>query len=213
MPNPDPLVRHKGRTRSRPNIVRSIGVAGLLALVSGFGLGTAEASADRVSRGEAVAVFNAFGTGRLALLENETGNGAPADIEAMANIRPIPKFFDGRHFCAEDWHVLSIATIDGGEKSYTMQDAKAILDATTVVLTLDGVPLTTQRTPIKRLTFPNVFFPDLEEAYLVNVGTILSPAELGVGRHTLAYLRTSPDEVESDRITFFIDAGGTGVCL
>lgn len=206
-----PLTRRRGG--SRRGIARTIAVAALIILGIGSGLYPASASPDRVSRGEAVAVFNAFGTGRLALLAHDVGHGAPADGEGMASIRPIPEVFMGRHFCAEDWHVLSVATIDGGDKSYTMQDAKAVLDATTVTLVLGGVPLTTQRTPIKRLIFPQVFFPDLEEAYLINDGVIVSPAALAVGAHTLAYVRTSPGEIESEQITFFIDAPGTGVCL
>jgi len=189
-------------------------VIGLMALATaGGGLATAGASADRVSRGEAVAVFNAFGTGRLALLHHGAGHGAPADTAGLANIRPISGVFEGRHFCAEDWHVLSLATIAGGTESYTVQDAKALLDATTVVLSLDGVPLATRRTPVKRLTFPEVFFDD-EEVYLINVGAIVSPEALSVGVHTLSYVRTSPDEgTESGQITFFIDAAGTGTCL
>ena len=192
------------------------GMAAGLTLVAVLGSPVAEAASLPVSKGQAQAVFEAFGTGRLAILnqEDSRSRGAVVDIDRRASIRPIPEGFEGRHFCAEDWHVLMLATIDGGDNSFTRQEAGALLDPTVVELYLDGGLLAGERTPIKRLNFPQVFFDDLEVAYYFTTGTILAPDDLSVGGHTLSYVRVDGQgNTDSEQITFRIDAAGTGVCL
>jgi hypothetical protein len=64
---------------------------------------------ERVSRGQAEAVLNAGPSGGSAIRNRSGGvlRGAPADNEVRAAIRPYEgSKWDGRHFCAEDWHLL-----------------------------------------------------------------------------------------------------------
>jgi hypothetical protein len=74
---------------------------------------------DRVSRGQAEAVLNAGPSGGSAILNRSGGvlRGAPADNEVRAAIRPYADSkWDGRHFCAEDWHLLIAGWFVGGDK-------------------------------------------------------------------------------------------------
>jgi hypothetical protein len=171
----------------------------------------------RITRGDAQAVFNAFGTaGRVILRKRgETAEAAPADfLGSHGSIRPFGGSpWDGGHFCAEDWHVILIAFIDGGDASFGHQQAKASLDPLAINFTLDGDPLDTTRTPIKPFNDAQAF--DLERAWYFQEGRIMSPDDLSVGQHELTVRFTDPASGldESDGITFFIDAAGTGACL
>jgi hypothetical protein len=140
---------------------------------------------------------------------------APADfLGSHGSIRPFGGSpWDGRHFCAEDWHVILIAWIDGGDASFGHQQAKASLDPVTNNFTLDGAALATTRTPIKPFNDSQAF--DLERAWYFQEGKIMSPDDLSVGQHQLTVRFTDPTSGldDSDGITFFIDASGTGACL
>ncbi|HST84361.1 MAG TPA: hypothetical protein VLL08_21670 [Kineosporiaceae bacterium] len=195
-------------------------MASLIATMSLVGIAPAEASSDRVTHGDAQAVFQAFGNGGWAILNHHDvdfgdfaeGLGAPADGEVKAAIRPFSgTLWDGRHFCAEDWHVILIAWIEGGDASFDMQDAKAIMNPVTIEFVLDGASLPTERTAIKRFLAPERF--DMAEAYYFQQGAVLSPSALAVGSHTLAETDTSIYGTFTDQITFYIDAPGTGACL
>jgi hypothetical protein len=171
----------------------------------------------RIKRGDAQAVLNAFGTGGRVILrrKGETAEASPADFfGSHGSIRPFRGSpWDGRHFCAEDWHVILVAFIDGGDSSFGHQQAKATLDPVAISFTLDGAPLETTRTPIKPFHNPQAF--DLERAWYFQEGKIMSPDDLSVGQHELSARFTDPTSGmdESDGITFFIDAAGTGACL
>jgi hypothetical protein len=171
---------------------------------------------DRISRGQAEAVLNAGATGGSAILNRSGGvlRGAPADNEVRAAIRPYKgSKWDGRHFCAEDWHLLVAGWFVAVNESPTAEQAKDELAATTIQLVLDGVELNTQRTAIK----PFVEVPEelggAEEAYYFQQGAIMAPADLSVGSHTFAFTTTFPGGREKSQSTFVIDAPGTGVCL
>jgi hypothetical protein len=170
--------------------------------------------ADRVTRGDAEAVLQAAGTGGLVLLARgattpRTIPGAPADADRRATIRPFdaPHGAGGRHFCAEDWHVIVLAIIDGGDASFTRQDAEA--NPVTLSFTLDGEPLSTTRTALKRSLDPDLF--DFEEAWWFQEGRVMAPADLSVGSHRLVVVES--DQEDPLEITFFIDAPATGACL
>jgi hypothetical protein len=171
----------------------------------------------RIKRGDAQAVLNAFGTGGRVILRKrgETAEASPADFfGSHGSIRPFRGSpWDGRHFCAEDWHVILVAFIDGGDSSFGHQQARAALDPVAISFTLDGAPLDTTRTPIKPFLDPQAF--DLERAWYFQEGRIMSPDDLSVGQHELSARFTDPNSGldESDGITFFIDAAGTGACL
>jgi hypothetical protein len=171
---------------------------------------------DRVSRGQAEAVLNAGPSGGSAILNRSGGvlRGAPADNEVRAAIRPYEgSKWDGRHFCAEDWHLLVAGWFVGGDRSFTHQQARAELDATTIQLVLDGTELETQRTAIKRFVEVPEDLGGAEEAYYFQQGAIMEPADLSVGSHTFAFTTTFPGGREKSQSTFVIDAPGTGVCL
>jgi len=208
----------KPTTRLSRRLVRIMGMAGLLAILSLFSLAPAQASTDRVAQGDAEAVLRAFGNGGWAIRNHHgvittdpaEGLSTPADIEGRASIRPLP-MFDGRHYCAEDWHVIALALIEGGDRSFGIQDARAILDTVTLDLVLDGEALPTERSSIKRFLAPERF--GFEEAYYFQQGAILPPSALTVGSHTLAETDTSIHGTFTFQITFFIDASGAGVCV
>jgi hypothetical protein len=150
--------------------------------------------------------------GWAILLHSPPAQGAPADANIRGEIRPLP-FHDGRHYCVEDWHVILVAIYDGGDASFTHQDAEARLDPVTVSFTLDGVPLPTTRTVIKPFLAAELF--GLERAYAFQEGRIMAPSDLSVGSHqlvsTIVFSPGEPPEVRE--ITFFVDAPGTGACL
>jgi hypothetical protein len=178
--------------------------------------------AGRVSRGDAEAVFQAgAGAGRLLRRNDIVKFGTPGDLDIRASIRPFSGgAFDGRHYCAEDWHVILIAFIAGGDKSFTQQQAADELNRLVVTLTLDGAELPTSRTSVRRALDPESLAdppePTVEEAYFVQWGKLMSPSDLSVGSHSLSYTKVdplNPQENEQDSMTFFIDAPGTGACL
>jgi hypothetical protein len=177
---------------------------------------TTTSGSRRITRGDAEAVLNAGGGGgRAVLLHSETAEGAPADFfGSHGSIRPFAGSpWDGAHFCAEDWHVILIADIEGGDTSFKHDDAERIMNGLDVSFTLDGTPLPTTRTAIKRFLNPGQF--GLQVAYYFQQGQIMSPADLSVGSHRLevTIVDASGQQNFQDGITFFIDAPGTGACL
>ena len=169
----------------------------------------------RITRGDVEAVLNAFGGGgRAVLLHSKTAEGAPADFFGThGSIRPFAGSpWDGAHFCAEDWHVILMADFEGGDGSFKHADAEHIMDGLDVSFTLDGAPLPTTRTAIKRFLNPDQF--GLQVAYYFQQGQIMSPADLSIGSHRLEVTIVDATGQQSfqDGITFFIDAPGTGAC-
>ena len=177
---------------------------------------TTTSGSRRITRGDAEAVLNAFGGGgRAVLLHSKTAEGAPADFDGShGSIRPFAGSpWDGAHFCAEDWHVILIADIEGGDTSFKHDDAESIMNGLDISFTLDGAPLATTRTAIKRFLNPGQF--GLQVAYYFQQGQIMSPADLSVGSHRLdvTIVDASGQQNFQDGITFFIDAPGTGACV
>lgn len=182
----------------------------------------AMAEPGRITRGDVEAVLQATRTGgRMVLFQaNESAafHAAPADwIGSRGVIKPFPSW-DGQHYCVDDWHVFLLGFADGGDQSYSIQDAEesfSLLDLT-FTLTLDGasVVLDTVRTAIK---------PDLweywEESYgwdktwAFDEGGIVSPDELGVGEYTLTVDMTyDGTSVVALSIDFFIDPSNSPTC-
>lgn len=196
---------------SRP--ARWVAIVGVAVVFSLFNLASADASSDRVSRGDAEAVFHAFGGGgRVILNKNVTDTGAPADSDVRAAIRPFSgSIFDGRHYCAEDWHVILIANISGDTPSWSLQEARAELASIETQFTLDGSALATTSTALKRFLVPELL--GVAEAYYFQDGVVMSPSDLAVGGHTLGVtVFDGPDVIVEDEITFYIDATDTGSC-
>lgn len=166
----------------------------------------------RIKRGDVQAVFEAFGGGGWAILRHSSvARGAPADVlGSQGAIRPFEPW-DGLHLCAEDWHVILIADIEGGDASFSRRDAEQIMSTIAVRFELDGDELNTTRTAIKRFLNPGLF--ELDEAYYFQEGRIMSPDELAVGAHVLRCEVTADAAVVFENtIGFIVDAAGTGAC-
>jgi hypothetical protein len=195
-------------------------VVGVLVAVLLLAGSPASANSPRITRGDVQAIFQATLNGGVAIeLHSPTGQGAPFAAQERGAIRPLA-VADGRHFCAEDWHVILVAGIDGGDASFRREQAVASASQTRFDFTLDGAPLATERTAIRRVVKPETIqVPEgeekLKEAYSFQQGRIMSPDDLSVGRHelTLTQTDTASGEAEQLGITFFIDAAGTGACL
>jgi hypothetical protein len=170
-------------------------------------------STRRATRGDAQALLRAFGNGGWAVINHsrvERARQGPADT--AIHIRPLDPF-DGRHYCALDWHTIVIADIEGGNQPYPRQQAEAIIADTRVQLTVDGAPLATTQTPVAAFLNPERF--GLEDAFYSQWGRVMAPADLAVGEHTLSLRMTSASRSWPDvqnTINFFIDADGTGAC-
>ena len=175
----------------------------------------------RVSRGNAQAVFEeGAGAGRLLRKKANVQFGTPGDLNIRASIRPFSgTVFDGHHYCAEDWHVILIAygTDDSGRNSsFDKQVAENELNPIVINFTLDGQALPdTKRTGVKNVPNAREVFPPedgITQAFFIQQGRLMSPQELAVGEHTLSFTAVGPGLDETDSITFFIDAPGTGAC-
>ena len=170
---------------------------------------------QRITRGDAEAVLNAFGTGgRVISANGRTVDAGPVDfLGSHGSIRPYEGSpWDGGHFCADDWHVILVGWVDGGDDTFDRQRAEDVIGPVTVSFTLDGDALETTRTPIKPFMNPSAF--GLERAWYFQQGKIMSPDDLSLGQHQLSARFTDPiTGVFDTGITFFIDAAGTGACV
>lgn len=171
----------------------------------------------RVTKGKAEAVFQAFGGGGW-MIRKHAGKieGAPADFMAdgLARISMLDAY-DQKHYCALDWHVISILIVEGSvdDQKLTNREILGQIAGRDVVFTLDGAPLATDRTTPRRLTNPE--FRGYDEAFYVQVGRVMAPTELAVGTHELratGNLFGQPPE-DLGTITFFVDQPNDGVCI
>jgi hypothetical protein len=158
---------------------------------------------QRISRGEAEAVFNTGFTGGLH------GRGAPDDPDQQVAIKPF--FENGRHYCVEDWHVLLLGlAVDEASNGVTnVGEAKALFAPTVMTFVLDGNPFETTRLPVK----PILIDPH-EKVFVLVQGRVVGPDELAAGSHTLT-VTVENDPVEGSfafTSQFFVDEAGTGAC-
>jgi hypothetical protein len=165
----------------------------------------------RARRGDAEAVLNAFGNGGWAVI-NHSDVARRGVVDQQIQIRPFD-FFDGRHYCALDWHTIVIADIEGGDRPFTRQQAEALIADVRVQFTLDGAPLRITQTAVKRFLNPQLF--GLQAAFYSQWGRVMRPSDLDVGEHTLNVRMTNASGSQvyfENTINFFIDAEGTGTC-
>ena len=103
---------------------------------------------------------------------------------SIARINPAPQW-NGRHFCSLDWHVISVALIEGNPVggSVTNQEIFDALSQRVPFMTLDGALLDTERTANKRTTNPEN--RGFVEAFSVSIGKVMAPEDLAVGQHSL----------------------------
>jgi hypothetical protein len=120
---------------------------------------------------------------------------------------------EGTGDCADDWHVILLADIDGGDQTFTEHDAVADIGSDSIVFTLDGAPLPSKRTALKRMLNPEKF--GLQTAFFFQQGAIMSPSALSVGQHSVGVQLMSPSSgfAYDSTIQIFIDPSGTGACI
>jgi len=192
------------RSPRRPLAALAPVVATLALLVAA----SAQANSERVTRGDAQAVFEAASTGGAAIrVHSGVIEGAPAASAAADGIR-INAFilWEGRHYCSLDWHVVAINLSDGNlaGESRTRQEIAESLSTVEVVFSLDGVPLDTTRAPVRpNLNPPSVLF----DALTFTEGRLMAPEDLSVGAHTLGIVISDPGGIiDTSQIIFFVDA-------
>jgi hypothetical protein len=159
---------------------------------------------QRISRGEAEAVFHTGFTGGLR------SQGAPADPDRKVTIKPFDEGVS--HYCVEDWHAillgLGVSEEDDGVTS--VGEAKKLFAPTAMTFVLDGKPFETTRLPVK----PLLRDPP-EKVFVLVQGRVVGPDDLAVGSHTLTVtVENDPTDPNVQVFTrqFFIDAAGTGAC-
>jgi hypothetical protein len=161
-----------------------------------------------ITRGDAEAVLQANLTGGVAIRANAPqADGAPTTPGVGIRLSS-----NGQHYCADDWHTIAVADVQGGDSTFTQQQAAAILEQEVFTILLDGVSLDLTVTPVKAVSQPE--FLGSQRAYYVQAGAVVSPADLPVGSHTVRFIDVTPSGTVVDHtITIFVDASGTGVCL
>jgi hypothetical protein len=173
----------------------------------------ASAASVRVTQGDVEAILHAVSSGGGIRFHEHTVPGF--EDFPLAAITPL-SFRNGTHYCVDDWHVVRITigqSVDN-ENFFTKEQVIADLEATTVTLTLDNVPLPVTRTPIRMLNTAEqqrIGFPG--QTFMFQTGSILSPTALSVGDHTVGFVATDPFGSDDDSSTFTVDPSGSGVCL
>jgi hypothetical protein len=202
----------EGYVMATQSIRRRLAAAALSALLS-VAVGSTVASAASPSaptRGDAQAVFEASFTGGGSIrAHNPLAEGVPGvPIEPTPDsvwIIPLSGV-SGTEYCQEGWHVVTLGFFDdpalfpGGE-----QELRELLSAITVEFILDGVPLETESTVIKRVQHPS-----FSEVPLIglNFGAFLPPGSLSLGLHTLSAEAQDPARgvFFSDQVEFTVIA-------
>jgi hypothetical protein len=165
----------------------------------------------RATRGDANAVLNAFGNGGWAVI-NHSDVARRGRVDQQIQIRPFD-FFDGRHYCALDWHTIVFADIEGGDKPFPRQQAAALIADVDVQFKLDDAPLAVSQTAVKRFLNPQRF--GLESAFYSQWGRVMQPSDLAASEHELSIRVTNASGSEvffENTINFFIDTEGQGAC-
>ena len=169
-----------------------------------------------LSKGDVEGFLRAFNTGGLAIRANAPGqgvlDGAPSGTGPAGGVIRGNPFFDGRHYCVDDWHVALVSTYDADFKPFTLNQARADFEKITVELYLDGVLLTTTRTPVTAAIFNDNASGEIA-VYAINEGTLFAPGAIGVGAHTFRDRVSFEGVPFSDRtITFYVDPSGSPSC-
>jgi len=107
------------------------------------------------------------------------------------------------HYCADDWHVVSSQLVG----------AKADLEKYQPRQSIDGKLLQTTRTPVRLIdpAYSQRYYGG--QFYYIQIGVVLSPQQISVGKHSLRQFATDGFLTGFDRqIPFTIDRSGTGAC-
>ena len=173
---------------------------------------------EPVTQGDVRAQFEAVENGGGVILSNMGPETTiPPGSPLLHSIRPIKEFFDGRHYCTLDWHLITIATFLSAEELNlsTNNEVMSFLEATTVTFSLDGVPTpAAETTSVKTANSEFTGAVPPGEYFWRAWGNFYAPGVLAVGSHTLTGSITYPiGTFRLDRIKFYIDPVGEGACL
>jgi len=175
--------------------LRRLLLAALVGAALLAGAATAPASgatAGSATRGDAEAAFQAFIAGGSAIrAHNPLANGAPGvPADPPPDSARIYPAADGAVYC-DGWHVVMLVGF-GDPTAFAGGNAELFdfLSEVDIRFVLDGVPLETERTSVRRFPHPEPeFFENPQMA--VTVGAFMAPGELALGSHEL---RTSYHE-------------------
>ena len=180
---------------------------------------SALAEPDRITRGDVQAVLEAFTTGGVVVLFQASDTAglvaAPADLlGSNGAIRPFPQW-DGQHLCVDDWHVVLMGFFEGGDKSFTIQDAEDLLSKWGVTFTLvfrgESFVLDTVRTSTRAFLNPDPF--GFEKAYGFQQGHIVPAGAFPIGEYTLEAAVEFDGTVQFEpSISFFVDPSDSAAC-
>ena len=177
------------------------------------------AEADRITRGDVQSVLEAFTTGGVVVLVQASDtagfHAAPADLlGSNGAIRPFPQW-DGQNLCVDDWHVILMGFFEGGDKSFTIQDAEDLLSRWNVTFTLifrgESFMLDTVRTSTRAFLNPDPF--GFEKAYGFQQGHIVPAGAFPLGGYTLEAVVEFDGAVRFESsIDFSVDASDSTTC-
>ncbi len=180
---------------------------------------SALAETDRITRGDVQSVLEAFQTGGVVVLLRASDTAglyaAPADLYGSNGaIRPFPQW-DGQHLCVDDWHVILLGFFEGGDQSFTIQDADDLLSKWNATFTLvfhgESSVLDTVRTSTRAFLNPDTFGWD--KAYGFQQGQIVPAGAFPVGEFTLEAVVEFDGAVRFESsIDFFVDASDSAAC-
>ncbi len=171
----------------------------------------ASAASGRVTQGDVVAILHAGWSAGIVFVHAIGFTDYP-----RATITPLSSL-SGTHYCVDDWHVERITFQNSVDNVFffTKEQAIADLQATSITLTLDGVPLPVTQTPIVEINAADqqlIGFPG--PTFQFQTGSIFSPTAISVGDHTAGLVSTDPVfGPQTDSSTFTVDPSGTGACL
>lgn len=171
---------------------------------------------EPVKEGDVRAQFQAVENGGAVVFDRfGPENTIPPASPLLHSIRPIKEFFDGRHYCTLDWHLITLAIFFLPEEvSLSSQEVRAILRASVVTFELDNVLTPAAETTAVKTANSEFFGSIPGETFWRAWGNFYAPGVLAVGKHSLTGTFTSPiGGFKLDKITFFIDPVGSGACL
>jgi hypothetical protein len=156
----------------------------------------AASSRTRVTWGDVRALFETRTTSNQIQLSKGLMVSAPGRAFSRGRINP---FFDGQQLCDRDWLVLLVSF--GGDQR--LQSTRTIRAGTSVDFLVDGSPVSTRETAIKRFLAPN------PTAYFFgwSVGHFYAPGSLSDGTHALDTTFHSPGG-GSETLSITFDVGG-----
>ena len=155
------------------------------------------------TRGDARGIFQAFFTGGSAIrAHNHLAEGVPGvPGETTPDGARIYPLLDDLVYCEAGWHVVVLGVFDDPAFFGGNRGLFDYLSAIDVRFELDGVPLPTERTAIKRVAHTDPAF--IEKAFIVGFGAFLPPGTLSVGTHELHTFQQDPVYGDYDFVTPF----------